>query len=310
VLAKRHDPITSAPSRDSPTGSPDPRPGASWADRSPALKGNFVAGHRSPRGRRARRTAEAVPARHQTAHGPAPTGPSLRTTVLATAAAVGAVATGTFTALVPTPGDGTTTTAAADEPFGATLASNTAALGTAPAAGSAAALLPVSFTMDETDGFAAADQHLARLDKAAVLAAQLAELHAEQQREQAQRDRVATLIGQGGLDGWIAEALQILELPQSLAPGVKKIIMAESGGNPRAINNWDSNARRGTPSQGLMQTIPSTYHAYVHPDVADRSITDPVANITAGIRYMIANYGLETLEAGGRTNGSGDYVGY
>jgi SLT domain-containing protein len=59
-----------------------------------------------------------------------------------------------------------------------------------------------------------------------------------------------------------------------------------------------------------MQTIPSTYRAYVHPDVADRSITDPVANITAGIRYMVANYGLETLEAGGRSNSSGDYVGY
>jgi hypothetical protein len=188
-----------------------------------------VAGHRSPRGRRARRTTEAVPARHQTAHGPVPTGPSLRTTVLATAAAVGAVATGTFTAIIPTPGD-ITTTAAADESLGGMLAASTTALGTAvpvaPTAGSAAALLPVSFTVDGTDGFAAADQHLALLDKATVLAAELAGLHAEQQREQAERDRVAGVIAEGGLDGWIAEALQILELPQSLGPSVKKIIMA------------------------------------------------------------------------------------
>ena len=86
--------------------------------------------------------------------------------------------------------------------------------------------------------------------------------------------------------------------------------MAESGGNPRAINNWDSNARRGTPSQGLMQTIPTTYKHYVHPELKNRPITDPVANITAGIRYMIDNYGMKTLQAGGRTNSAGNYVGY
>jgi SLT domain-containing protein len=101
-----------------------------------------------------------------------------------------------------------------------------------------------------------------------------------------------------------------MDMPQSYAPSLRKIIMAESGGNPRAINTWDSNARRGTPSQGLMQTIPSTFRAYVHPSLRGRSITDPVANITAGVRYMIANYGVSTLKAGGRSNSSGDYVGY
>lgn len=210
---------------------------------------------------------------------------------------------------MPTPTDGTATTAAAEAgSFHTTLTANTATLATtAPATGSdAGALLPVAYSVEETDEFAAADQHLALLDKAA----ELAEQQAQQEREQAERDRIAALIDRGGLDGWIAEALQILDLSQSLAPGVKKIILAESGGNPRAINTWDSNARRGTPSQGLMQTIPSTFKHYVHPDVADRPITDPVANITAGIRYMIDHYGLETLEAGGRSNGSGDYVGY
>ena len=108
-------------------------------------------------------------------------------------------------------------------------------------------------------------------------------------------------MARGGLDAWVTEALQILNLPQSYAPGLKKIIMAESGGNPLAVNTWDSNARRGTPSRGLMQTIPSTYRHYVHPRVAHRPITDPVANITAGVRYMIDNYGEGTLRAGGRT---------
>jgi SLT domain-containing protein len=48
----------------------------------------------------------------------------------------------------------------------------------------------------------------------------------------------------------------------------------------------------------------------VHPEFKNRSITDPVANLTAGIRYMIANYGMDTLEAGGRKNSAGNYVGY
>jgi soluble lytic murein transglycosylase-like protein len=250
---------------------------------------------------------DAVSARHQTAHAPPPTSPTLRTTVLATAAAVGAVATGTFTAFVPDPGDGTATTAAADESlFEAALAASTSPLGSS----STATLVPVSFAVDATDPSAGPDEQLARLDKATSLAAELAELHAQQAREQAERDRIEALINRGGLDGWIAEALQIMDLPQSYSSSLKKIIMAESGGNPRAINTWDSNARRGTPSQGLMQTIPSTFRAYVHPSLANRSITDPVANITAGVRYMIANYGVGTLKAGGRSNSSGDYVGY
>lgn len=112
------------------------------------------------------------------------------------------------------------------------------------------------------------------------------------------------------LDGWIAKALGLMGLPQALATGVKTIIMHESGGNPNAINNWDSNAAAGNPSQGLMQTIPSTFRACVLPSLANRSITDPVANITAGIRSMIAHHGLQTVMAGGRRDANGNYVGY
>ncbi|MGH3833784.1 MAG: transglycosylase SLT domain-containing protein, partial [Pseudonocardiaceae bacterium] len=86
------------------------------------------------------------------------------------------------------------------------------------------------------------------------------------------------------LDGWIDKALGLMGLPQALAPGVRSIIMHESGGNPNAINTWDSNAAAGTPSQGLMQTIPSTFRACVLPSLAGSTILDPVANITAGIR--------------------------
>lgn len=259
-----------------------------------------MAGHRSPRGGRARRAAgTGGTGRHQAAHRPPPAGPSLGTTVFATTAAVGAVATGAFSAIVPTLDDGTATTAAADGPYDAVLAADSTAM---EVAATAVSMVPVELAAEAVPP----EDHVARV----VQAAELAELHAKQAREQAERERMAALIQRGGLDGWIAEALQLLELPQSLAPSVKKIIMAESGGNPRAINNWDSNARRGTPSQGLMQTIPSTYNNYVHPEMKDRPITDPVANITAGVRYMIDNYGIATLEAGGRTNSAGNYVGY
>jgi hypothetical protein len=271
-----------------------------------------VASHRSPDGRRARTSLGSTPSRHRAAHRPAPNGPSLRNTVLATTAALGAVATGTFTALMPgAEEDGVATSAAAGEsPVTAMLAAHTTApaadtASLSPGMAGAAALLPVAGAAGHSDGVAA-DQHLARLDKAATIAAKLAEQHARA----AEQTRMRDLAARGGLDAWIAQALQIADLPQSYAPGVKKIIMAESGGNPRAINNWDSNARRGTPSQGLMQTIPSTFRHYVHPEVADRPITDPVANITAGVRYMIDNYGAGTLQAGGRSNGSGRYVGY
>lgn len=222
--------------------------------------------------------------------------------MIATAAAVGSVATGTFTALLPTPGDGTTTSAEAATPLD--LVADTTIADTDIVRG---AVAPVGFAQDATGG---ATSRLASLDKAVTLAAQLAEQHAKEAAAQAERAKVAGVIANGGVDGWIAEALQTLELPQSLAPSVKKIIMKESGGNPGAINRWDSNARRGTPSQGLMQTIPSTFRKFVHPAYSGRSITDPVANITAGVRYMVATYGLDTLEAGGRRNSSGGYVGY
>jgi soluble lytic murein transglycosylase-like protein len=128
---------------------------------------------------------------------------------------------------------------------------------------------------------------------------------------QAARQREAMVLGGGGnLDDWISVALQKLRLDEAWAPSVKRIILEESRGNPAAINRWDSNALAGRPSQGLMQVIPTTYLRYVLPELAGRPITDPVANITAGIRYMLSNYGYLTLSRGGRYNAFGQYVGY
>lgn len=112
------------------------------------------------------------------------------------------------------------------------------------------------------------------------------------------------------LDGQIAKALGLMGLPQRLAPGVKKIIMRESTGRANAVNDWDSNAAAGTPSKGLMQLIDPTFRNAVLPELADRGIFDPVANITAGVRTMIANHSIDDVEAGGLRNSAGDYIGY
>ncbi|WP_433784287.1 transglycosylase SLT domain-containing protein [Actinomycetospora sp. CA-101289] len=112
------------------------------------------------------------------------------------------------------------------------------------------------------------------------------------------------------LDGQIAKALGLMGLPQRLAPGVKKIIMRESTGDPDAVNDWDSNAASGTPSKGLMQLIDTTFRNAVLPELADRGIFDPVANITAGVRTMIANHSIDDVLAGGLRNSAGNYIGY
>jgi hypothetical protein len=224
---------------------------------------------------------------------------------VATAATLGAVAAGAVTALLPgssASADPAPAAAATDAAPHSVLAASAGVLQPAERIRTLAApapMLPVAYSVEDE----AAEQRVAAVQKASRLAEQLAALHAQQARTQSQ-------IRAGGLDGWIAEALQVMGMPQSLAPGVKKIILAESGGNPHAVNTWDSNAVRGTPSRGLMQTIPSTFRAYVHPELAGRPITDPVANITAGVRYMVDRYGMKTVVAGGRSNGAGGYLGY
>ncbi len=112
------------------------------------------------------------------------------------------------------------------------------------------------------------------------------------------------------LDGQIDKALGLMGLPQKLAPGVKKIIMRESTGKADAVNGWDSNAAAGTPSKGLMQLIDTTFRNSVLPSLADKGIFDPVANITAGVRTMIANHGIDAVMDGGLRSSSGSYIGY
>jgi uncharacterized protein YukE len=118
----------------------------------------------------------------------------------------------------------------------------------------------------------------------------------------------------GTVNTWIKQAMQILEengVPASElnANDIWIIIEHESSGNPDAVNNWDSNAAAGTPSEGLMQTIGPTFNAYALP--GHTQILNPVDNIIAGVRYAISRYGSLSNVPGVRAVNAGEpYVGY
>jgi SLT domain-containing protein/phage-related minor tail protein len=108
---------------------------------------------------------------------------------------------------------------------------------------------------------------------------------------------------------WIMAAMRITGVPASWLNPLVTIAMRESGGNPRAINLWDINAKRGTPSKGLFQTIDPTFNAYKLPGLDN--IWNPIHNAVAAIRYIIARYGTVWNVPGIRNlmRGKG-YVGY
>lgn len=96
------------------------------------------------------------------------------------------------------------------------------------------------------------------------------------------------------VEGWIKDAIKVLQangtnIDNSSVQAIYTIIMQESNGNPNAVNNWDSNAMRGTPSKGLMQVIDPTFRAYKL--AGYDNVLAPVDNIIAGVRYTYARYG-------------------
>lgn len=93
----------------------------------------------------------------------------------------------------------------------------------------------------------------------------------------------------GNVKSWIAQAIAITGVPASWAQALETIAMKESGGNPRAVNRWDSNWKRGTPSMGLMQTIEPTFNAHKKAGMGD--ILNPVHNAVAAINYIKSRYG-------------------
>jgi len=113
----------------------------------------------------------------------------------------------------------------------------------------------------------------------------------------------------GNVQSWIAQAMSLTGAPASWAGALATIAMHESGGNPNAENDWDSNAAAGDPSRGLFQTIGSTFATYMLP--GHGNILNPIDNAISAIRYIMAVYGsvFNTPGIVSMSKG-GPYLGY
>ena len=122
---------------------------------------------------------------------------------------------------------------------------------------------------------------------------------------------LADYVASGGVKQWRATVVRALKMEgQYSAANVKRTLFqmqTESGGNPRAINLWDSNAKNGTPSKGLMQVIDPTFRTYARSGY-DKNIYDPLSNILASVRYATSRYGSlsKAYNGVGYSNGVGE----
>lgn len=108
---------------------------------------------------------------------------------------------------------------------------------------------------------------------------------------------------------WLMAALMATGTSMSWLPGLMTIAQHESNGNPKAINLWDSNAKKGTPSKGLMQTIGTTFNANKGKGMND--IWNPIHNAVAAINYIKGRYGTVFNTPGLRSiRRGGPYKGY
>lgn len=115
--------------------------------------------------------------------------------------------------------------------------------------------------------------------------------------------------GGAGVEQWRSVAIQALKRTGDYSPTNLKALLRrmnqESSGQKNIVNNWDSNAKKGTPSKGLMQVIGPTFAAY-RDKALSNDIFNPLANIVASIRYTKARYGSLTKgwnRLGGYENG-------
>lgn len=113
-----------------------------------------------------------------------------------------------------------------------------------------------------------------------------------------------------GVEQWRALAKKALQMTNQYSESNLNLLLyqmqTESGGNPKAINNWDINAKRGTPSKGLMQVIDPTFKAYAMKGY-NKNIWDPLSNMLAAIRYTLSRYG--SLANGWKGHGYANGIG-
>lgn len=103
----------------------------------------------------------------------------------------------------------------------------------------------------------------------------------------------------GGAEQWrdlASEALKRMGYGDEHLAAMLQQIQIESGGDPRAVNNWDSNAAKGTPSGGLLQVIEPTYRDVRnrYPDAFEGLPDDrfhPLTNLVAGVGAVKRDWG-------------------
>lgn len=105
---------------------------------------------------------------------------------------------------------------------------------------------------------------------------------------------INSYVASKGVMQWLPTVVRALKMEgQYTVANVARTLFqmkTESGGDPRAINLWDSNAKKGIPSKGLMQVIDPTFNAYAR-EGFDKNIYDPLSNILASVRYATSRYG-------------------
>ena len=104
----------------------------------------------------------------------------------------------------------------------------------------------------------------------------------------------------------VSDVMAEHDVPDRYLEGILAQIQQESFGDPKAINNWDSNAAAGDPSKGLLQVIGSTYQAHAKNNFENRKYQDvPYTNIYAALNYVKSAYGMEKFKSwnGGANHG-------
>ena len=118
--------------------------------------------------------------------------------------------------------------------------------------------------------------------------------------EKSMEDSMKAVGAGGGAQRWRGLAMQALARhgynPADHIEAMLQQIQIESGGDPGAVNRWDSNWLRGTPSGGLLQVIEPTYRRVrnSYPE-AFKGLPDdhmfPLTNLTAGVGAVRQDWG-------------------
>jgi SLT domain-containing protein len=110
------------------------------------------------------------------------------------------------------------------------------------------------------------------------------------------RRRAHADTGHAAVVAAIREALDIKGIHDPAARtrwerGMDLVARRESNYDANAVNGWDVNAARGTPSRGAWQFIGPTFAAYHEPGTSN-SIHDLLAQACAFINYARGHYGV------------------